>query len=76
MLVLVTRRPGTAGPLTAGGRAVEVALRWRETPTGRLFAHWLGARAVEPEVATFVHGPRRAASRLGASSWRSPCGRT
>ncbi len=55
VLVLLTRRPGTAGPLPSGGRTVEVAPLARDA-TGRLFAHRLGARAVEPEVATFVHG--------------------
>ncbi|HEY8426714.1 MAG TPA: hypothetical protein VIL20_00005, partial [Sandaracinaceae bacterium] len=54
VLVLVTRRPGTAGPLPRGGRTVEVPPLDAEA-AGRLLAHWLGGRAVDPDLAALVH---------------------
>ncbi|HJL18305.1 MAG TPA: protein kinase [Sandaracinaceae bacterium LLY-WYZ-13_1] len=53
VLVLVTRRPGSVGPLPAGGRTVEIP-PLGEAATGRLLAHWLGCHAVEPELAADV----------------------
>lgn len=53
VLVLVTRRPGSVGPLPAGGRTIVLAPLARD-PTGRLLAHYLGVRAVEPELAEHV----------------------
>ncbi|MEZ4340933.1 MAG: AAA family ATPase, partial [Sandaracinaceae bacterium] len=50
VVVLVTRRPGAAGPVPQGGRTLRVEPLDREA-VGRLFAHHLGARAVEPELA-------------------------
>ncbi len=53
VLVLLTRRPGSSGPLPRG-RTLEVPPLEVEA-AGRLLAHWLGARAVEPELAELVH---------------------
>ena len=53
VLILVTRRPGSTGSLPAGGRTLEVAPLSTDA-TGRLLAHWLGVRAVEPELAALV----------------------
>lgn len=53
VLVLVTRRSGSAGPLPAGGRSIEVEPLDRDA-TGRLLAYHVGARAVEPELADHV----------------------
>ncbi len=54
VLVLLTRRPGSAGPLPSGGRTIDIPPLDRDA-TGRLLAHHLGARAVEPELAAWVH---------------------
>jgi tetratricopeptide (TPR) repeat protein len=63
VLVLLTRRPGSAGPLPAGGRTLEI--RPLDAPaTGRLLAHWLGVRAVEPDLAAHV-----ARSTGGIPAW-------
>ncbi len=54
VLVLITRRPGSSGPLVSSGRTIEIgALDPRNT--GRLAAHWLGAREAEEDLAMRVH---------------------
>ncbi len=54
VVVLVTRRPGSTGPLSFGGRTIELD-PLDEDGTGRLLAHHLGARAVDPELAAYAH---------------------
>lgn len=53
--VLVTRRPGASGPLPRGGRTLRIEPLERDA-VGRLLAHHLGARAVEPELAAHALG--------------------
>ncbi|MCZ7683155.1 MAG: AAA family ATPase [Sandaracinaceae bacterium] len=75
VLVLLTRRPGSSGPLPRG-RTLEVPPLEVEA-AGRLLAHWLGARAVEPELAELVHretgasppGSRPSPSRSARTWW-------
>jgi len=50
VVLLVTRRSGSTGPLPAGGRTLELSPLERDA-TGRLFAHHLGVRAIEPRLA-------------------------
>lgn len=54
VLVLLTRRPGTAGPLPSGGRTLEVSALDAES-TGRVLAHWLSIPEVDPALAALVH---------------------
>jgi len=54
VVVLVTRRPGSTGPLSLGGHTIELKPLDRDG-TGRLLAHHLGARAVDPELAGHAH---------------------
>ncbi|MCB9591206.1 MAG: protein kinase [Sandaracinaceae bacterium] len=53
VVVLVTRRHGAAGPLPSGGRTLPIQPLDRDA-VGRLVAHHLGARAVEPALAERV----------------------
>jgi len=55
VVLLVTRRSGSTGPLPRGGRTLELEPLDRDA-TGRLFAHHLGVRALEPALAEHLLG--------------------